>query len=272
MIRARSVRFVAVALLAVPAPALCQASRSAPASDGTVSAAFEDVRTAPPATKDDGPGLGEVFSSLKGDFTRLALPGNLTLLAVGASSALSVHRWDDNVAESGWGRGTAHEVFEPGKTAGGALAQVGGAFATYFAGRLINQPKLTALGADLVRAQLVSQTVTQSIKFTATRTRPDGTSLSFPSGHTSSAFATATVLQSNYGWKVGVPAYAAAAWIGASRVQMNRHFVSDVIAGATIGIVAGRSVTFGRGEARFAVSPAAGPGSFGVTVTKVSSR
>lgn len=267
---ARPVRLMTIALLACPAPALCQTVGSLPHSIPAVPHTVLSSEDGPAGV--EAPGLTDIFRSLKSDFGRVASQNNLTLLAVGASGAISAHGWDDNIRDSGWGRGSVHEIFEPGKTVGGALAQVGGAFATYFAGRAIGQPRLAALGADLVRAQLVSQTITQSIKLTATRRRPDGTALSFPSGHTSSAFATATVLQSNYGWKAGAPAYAAAAWIAASRVQMNRHYLSDVIAGATIGIVAGRSVTFGRGEARFALEPSAGPGAIGFTVSKIGSR
>ena len=82
---------------------------------------------------------------------------------------------------------------------------------------------------------------------------------SFPSGHSSVTFATATVLQRNFGWKAGVPAYALASYVAASRVQMKRHFFSDVAFGAAIGIVAGRTVTVGRGRARFGSHPRCRP-------------
>mgnify|MGYP002382179598 CR=1 FL=1 len=55
------------------------------------------------------------------------------------------------------------------------------------------------------------------------------------------AFATASVLQADLGWKAGLPAYAVATWVAASRVQTKRHYVSDVVAGAAVGILAGRS-------------------------------
>jgi membrane-associated phospholipid phosphatase len=114
--------------------------------------------------------------------------------------------------------------------------------------------------------------MTAAIKMSARRTRPDGTQFSFPSGHTSVTFASATVLQRNLGWKVGVPAYAAAAYVAASRIQEKRHFLSDVAFGAAVGIVAGRAVTIGRGEARFAMTPMAAPGGGGVAFTWVGRR
>jgi membrane-associated phospholipid phosphatase len=58
---------------------------------------------------------------------------------------------------------------------------------------------------------------------------------SFPSGHASSAFATAGSLAYSYGWKAGIPAYTAATMIAASRIRENRHWFSDVVGGAVLG-------------------------------------
>ncbi len=74
------------------------------------------------------------------------------------------------------------------------------------------------------------------------RNRPTGRNyLSFPSGHASSSFATASSLAYAYGWKVGIPAYAAATFVAVSRVNENIHWLSDVVAGATLGIFWGRA-------------------------------
>jgi membrane-associated phospholipid phosphatase len=82
-------------------------------------------------------------------------------------------------------------------------------------------------------------------------------------------FASATVLQRNFGWKAGVPAYAFATYVAASRVQEKRHFLSDVAFGAAIGIAAGRTVTIGRGGREFALGPVAVPGGGGLQFTWV---
>ena len=105
-----------------------------------------------------------------------------------------------------------------------------------------------------MQAQLVAHALTYSIKFSVGRSRPDGGGFSFPSGHTTSAFASATVLQRHFGWKVGVPAYAAAGYVAASRVQGKRHYLSDVMFGAALGIVAGRTVTMPGGH-KMSVGP-----------------
>lgn len=75
-----------------------------------------------------------------------------------------------------------------------------------------------------------------TIALAVQRERPNGKNLSFPSGHTSSAFATATSLAYSYGPWVGIPALAVATYIGLSRPANNAHWLSDVVAGAGLGI------------------------------------
>ena len=80
------------------------------------------------------------------------------------------------------------------------------------------------------------------------------------------------MLQRHFGWKVGIPAYAVASYVAASRIQMKRHYLSDVAFGAALGIVAGRTVTVGHGDARFAVAPIATAGGGGVGFTWIGRR
>ena len=71
----------------------------------------------------------------------------------------------------------------------------------------------------------------------AHRERPNHVNyLSFPSGHTSSAFTTATSLAYAYGPWVGVPAYILATYVGASRISDNAHWFSDTVMAAGLGI------------------------------------
>ncbi len=77
---------------------------------------------------------------------------------------------------------------------------------------------------------------TYILKYAIKEERPDHSNRhSFPSGHTSTTFATATFLQRRYGWKLGVPAYALATYVGWGRVFSKKHHWWDVVAGAAIG-------------------------------------
>jgi len=70
------------------------------------------------------------------------------------------------------------------------------------------------------------------------------TNSAFPSGHTTVAFAAATVYAMEYKKHIIFPiiAYSAASLIGLSRITENRHWISDVFAGAALGYVTGRQV------------------------------
>jgi membrane-associated phospholipid phosphatase len=222
----------------------------------------------PPAA-DFTPTLGRIFADTLTDFRRLPSRNSAIILGLGGLTALAGHPSDARLSQSFSGSPSMRGALGAGQTIGAATTQLAAAFATYSIGRVTGNPKVAVIGADLVRAQFVSQTMTQVIKLGTGRTRPDGTSLSFPSGHSASAFATATVLQRHLGWKAGIPAYAVATYVAASRIQGQRHYFSDVAFGAAIGMVAGRTVTIGHGNARFAVSPAAAPGGAGVNFTWV---
>ena len=78
---------------------------------------------------------------------------------------------------------------------------------------------------------------TYALKLTIDKKRPNGGSMSFPSGHTSAAFSGASFIQKRYGWEYGIPAYLAASFVGYSRVEADQHYVEDVLAGAAIGIL-----------------------------------
>ncbi len=77
--------------------------------------------------------------------------------------------------------------------------------------------------------------VTEGLKYGLNTRRPNGGNHSFPSGHTSLAFAGAGYLHARYGWKVGVPFELLAAGVAYSRVKTHDHHWYDVVAGAAIG-------------------------------------
>lgn len=95
------------------------------------------------------------------------------------------------------------------------------------------------LVCDAFSAAIMAGAV-NGIKYTVGRLRPDGSRYnSFPSGHTATAFMTATMLHQEYGWRspwFSIGGYTAAAITGVSRIFNNMHWLTDVVAGAGIGI------------------------------------
>lgn len=93
--------------------------------------------------------------------------------------------------------------------------------------------------SDAFSAAIMAGAV-NGLKYSVGRLRPDGSRRnSFPSGHTATAFMTATMLHKEYGWRspwFSIGGYTAAAVTGVSRILNNRHWLSDVIAGGAIGI------------------------------------
>ncbi len=82
------------------------------------------------------------------------------------------------------------------------------------------------------------------LKYSFQEERPNGASnLSFPSGHTTAAFAFASVVGARHPWYFGVPAYILATLVGIQRLNSNSHFIHDVLMGATIGISYGISLS-----------------------------
>jgi len=85
--------------------------------------------------------------------------------------------------------------------------------------------------------------VTYSVKVGVNRTRPNGADHSFPSGHTSASFSSAAYIHQRYGYKKGRFAYLAAAFVGWTRIHANKHYTSDVLAGAAVGTLSSYFLT-----------------------------
>ena len=89
---------------------------------------------------------------------------------------------------------------------------------------------------QFIKTYALANLITHSLKPIINEKRPNGGQHSFPSGHSTSAFAGAAFLQMRYGWKVGIPAYLLASYVGFTRIYAKKHYIWDVAAGALIGI------------------------------------
>jgi membrane-associated phospholipid phosphatase len=214
------------------------------------------------------PAPGSFLKTVGRDTTSFFSPGTAKILGTFAVAGLAVMHWDNASVEDTSER-LSKGAYTVGNIGGSLYVQAGASLATYAIGRATGTPQLTAVGGDLMRAQILSQLFVQGAKFAVARQRPDGSnSLSFPSGHSASAFATATVVQDHFGWKAGIPAYTFASFVAASRLGASKHYLSDVVVGAGIGIAAGRTVTLRFGGEKFALGAAPTAGGAVVTFSR----
>ncbi len=211
----------------------------------------------------------KLFTDVGKDFAHLPSRDTVLWLGAGGALALAVHPVDDNLNSHLVGSKFWSDFFEPGKIIGYGATQFGTAAVTYAWGKVEKEPKVVHLGVDLLRAQIVTQILTYGIKVSARRERPDKSKgYSFPSGHASVTFASATVLQRHLGWRAAVPTYSVASYVAISRLHENRHFLSDVVFGAAVGIVSGRTVTR-HGRDTWVLVPASVPGGVEIVAMKV---
>jgi membrane-associated phospholipid phosphatase len=206
-------------------------------------------------------GVRALLYGLKEDVQHLPSRPNLYLTLLGGGLALAAHPADatfNNRLISHYD--VVNTAFRPGKIVGQTGVQTGLALATYVFGRATDRPKASHFGMDMLRAQIIAEGLTEALKFSTHRERPNHSNhQSFPSGHASVTFASATVIERHLGWKYSVLGYTIASYVAASRLHDNRHYLSDVVFGAAVGAIAGRTVTqHGRDVWTFA--PAAVPG------------
>ena len=94
----------------------------------------------------------------------------------------------------------------------------------------------------MMMALSITGLTTRGLKAIRDNDTPNGKTWAWPSGHTSSSFTVASVLDEFYGPRVGVPAYALASLVGYRMMDTGDHWASDVVFGATLGWVVGHSV------------------------------
>jgi len=204
-------------------------------------------------------GIKAMLKDLGHDVLHLPSRENLMWAGVGGALALAVHPADDDVTPSLVNSDFADKFFKPGEVLGESPTLFSAAIATYAVGRLSSKPKISHVGSDLIESLAVSELITQALKYSIRRERPDGSGRnSFPSGHAADTFAFATALERHLGWRGAVPAYMFSSYVAISRLPANRHWLSDAVFGSAVGIIAGRTVT--RHGREFPVTLVAVPG------------
>ena len=94
----------------------------------------------------------------------------------------------------------------------------------------------------MIRALSVTGMTTLTLKAIRHNDSPNGSPWAWPSGHTSSSFTAASVLDEFYGPKVGIPAYIGASFVAYRMLDSGDHWGSDVVFGATLGWIVGHTI------------------------------
>jgi hypothetical protein len=221
----------------------------------------------PPPTPEHT-GIKAMIKGLIIDFKYLPSRENLMWAGVGGGLALAVHPADDNVNSALVSSDFADKFFKPGAVLGELPTLLSSAVIVYAVGRLKDQPKVSHVGMDLIQSLAMAEILTETLKYATHRERPDHSGKnSFPSGHAADTFAFATALERHLGWRYAVPAYTFASYVAISRLPANRHWLSDAVFGAAVGIIAGRTVT-SHEASPFPVSITAVPGGAAVMYTR----
>lgn len=241
---------------------VAQALEAVSQSDETVSLDQGPPAQQPEKKKEAAPehlstGWSSLLKDSASDF--VAFPkrkSTWTILGIGAAAALAVHPADDYVESHIVGNEAADNFFSVGNWVGSAYVQFGSAVGLWAVGRYVVAPaegvsrtnKVSEVGFDLLRAQILSGVIVQGIKHTVRRDRPSGACCAFPSGHAAAAFAAAAVLERHLGYRLSWPALAGATYVATSRLVDSRHFLSDVVFGAAVGTASGWTVVGTRGR------------------------
>jgi membrane-associated phospholipid phosphatase len=255
--------FAGTLTLAVPASGYAQQ---------TPAPAAPEVHPTPAHT-----GLAALLYTTADDFK--ALPqrkSTWVILGTGAAAALLVHAKDDEINDHLQGSRNVGRLFAPGKYLGAVYTQAAVSVGLYTIGRYVIPPakdeprtnKISHMGFDLLRAQIVSQTIVQGMKHAVRRARPTGECCAMPSGHAATAFAAASVLERHYGYRMAWPTLAAAAYVGASRLHDNRHFASDVLFGSAVGMATGWTIVGRHGRSSYALRPVPIPGGIALVMER----
>jgi len=240
---------VLLAAVLVVAPVDVRAQDGAPAGGQPAAPQDPPVAVAEEAAKPTRGFFSALGHNLGDDVKHMPRWNSLYWLAGGGALAVAVHPVDPDI-NAHFVNSTTDRLWTAGHVIGSTPVILGSSFAAYLIGRTKGMPRLRHLGMDEIEATILAEAVTEGLKVAVRRDRPvqtDGqqsSTYSFPSGHATLTFAAATVLQQHLGYKAAIPTYAVASYVAMSRLHDNRHYASDVIFGAALGVVIGRSVTW----------------------------
>ena len=184
---------------------------------------------------------GRIIDDSKDTFYR---PDNITALLLAGGASIAMHQdADEKIADYFAERRNFHNFKDESLYVLGYPATHFAASIIWYLSSIQNHDDLNKERAWTLRTALaITWISTMSLKWIRDNETPNGQNYAWPSGHTSSSFTVASVLDEFYGPKVGIPAYAVASLIAYRMMDTGDHWGSDVVFGATLGWIVGHSV------------------------------
>ena len=166
---------------------------------------------------------------------------NLVPFVVGGSLTAAAFPFEDDVRSELRGSDLGG-LQSFGDKIGDAVVVVPMTAGLFLAGRAVHAPRFRDMTYDLAQAQVATAVLGGALKRAVGRERPNGSNHhSFPSGHSYSWFATATVVERHYGLAVAAPVFALWGITATSRIANDTHYLGDVVAGAALGCLVART-------------------------------
>jgi hypothetical protein len=166
-------------------------------------------------------------------------------MTVAGAAGIALHNTnaDDSIADRVEGHRKLNKFWD---STGDSLGNPGTHFAVagamYVTGLAAEDTKFYETSKSLMNALIINGVLTEGLKLAVHTKAPNESDWAWPSGHTSSTFALATVMNKAYGPLVGVPLFGFAGFVGYERIDARTHDFSDVISGMIMGIVIGNAV------------------------------
>ncbi len=210
------------------------------------------------SSPDTDTSFGHLPAKLLDDLPHLFIDQNIIPFAVGSvATALDWTTLDgQNALAQDFKSWHAQPIVNFGNFYGEGWVEGGTALSCWGIGALTDDLRVQEFGRDAAESLIDATVLVTALKYSVGRERPDGSNnQSFPSGHSITAFCFAPVVMKYWGVQAGIEAYALGTVTAFARVEGYHHYLSDVLAGATLGILIGNAVVYSPKDVSVSVGP-----------------
>ncbi len=190
--------------------------------------------------------ISELPEKVLDDMQRVYLrEDNFIALSLAGTASIAMHNNgnDDKIADNFEDNTSLNEFGDRSLDFLGGPGQHFAAAGLWYLFASANDAQLQKERASIMLESLsVTGFTTLTLKAARRNDTPNGKDWAWPSGHTSSSFTVAAVLDEFYGPAVGIPSYALAGAVGYRMMETGDHWASDVVFGAVLGYITGHSI------------------------------